>query len=284
MRRLLVLCAALWLTVGTMAWAGGSRPERSGHGDADRMLLMHPPRRWPSPRPAGRLRFGAGGPFLSSPGYTIGRLLLDDRSAGEDLDFVSYTVPSPDRSRFAVLLSRTMPRSERLYDRWLLLIQNARTGVVERVFDFIRAFGIESMVWMNSTRLMILDRSIALTSPPGNLYVVDLNCGRAELVDELVWRFRVSPSGDCVVYERSENREERYGKRMLYIYKPRTRERELIDEVVHPLVQFGRIFEFDGDGRKFFYSVEKYRRDSFEPVVEKWVYDLREGKKLPVRR
>ena len=192
-----------------------------------------------------------------------------------DRNFTNHTVPSPSGKRFLLCLSRERPET---MDRWLFIIVETKDLRIGMVFDFIKAFDMERIKWLNDHRILVLTRSQNLSGPPGKLFHLNLNNGRADLLDEFVWRFAIEKTGDDIIYERSDDPREQYGKRNLFHLRISTRDRKRISQVRHPMEQFGEIGPFTAEGSFFKYEVEHYGSDSFEPQLKPFCYDLMTGK------
>ncbi len=192
-----------------------------------------------------------------------------------DRNFNAITVPSPSGERLLLCLSR---ESAEPMDRWLFIIMEPKTMNVGMIFDFVKAFGIERIKWLDDNRLLVLARSHNLSGPPGKLFHLNLRSGRADLLDDFVWRFVMSKGGDDVVYERSDDPREPYGLRNLFHLRISSRDRRRMDQVRHPTKQFGELGPFEADDSFFKYQVNVYSSDSFEPKREKYCYDLMAGK------
>ena len=192
-----------------------------------------------------------------------------------DRNFTTMTVPSPKGDRVMLCLSRESPEA---MDRWLFMIVEPKTMNVGMIFDFAKAFGIQRIKWLDDNRILVLLRCHNLSGPPGKLYHLNLKNGRADLLDDFVWRFEVAKSGDDVVYERSDDPREPYGLRNLFHLQISTRDRRRIQQVRHPKKQFGEIGPFVAEGSFFKFQIHSYGPDSFEPKIDKYCYDLLAGK------
>ena len=192
-----------------------------------------------------------------------------------DRNFVSLTMSSPSGDKVLLCLSRESPQP---MDSWLFIVLEPKTMKVSMIFDFIKAFGIQRIKWLDDNRILVLARSHNLSGPPGKLFHMNLRTGRADLLDDFVWRFKVANSGDDVVYERSDDPREPYGLRNLFYLQISTRDRRRMEQVRHPTKQFGEIGPFVAEGSFFKYQIHTYSPDSFEPKVEKLCFDLMTGK------
>jgi len=192
-----------------------------------------------------------------------------------DRSFTTFAVPSPSGERSLLALSRVSPEP---MDRWLLMVVEPAKLHIGMVFDFLEAFDLQRVTWLDEHRILVLARTHNLSGPPGKLFLVNVGTGRADLLDDFVWRFELAPSNDDIAYEQSEDPREPYGIRSLYHLQLSTRDRRRVEQVRHPSTQFGEIGPFETEGTFLQYEVNTYGADSFEPKRTRYWFDVMAGR------
>ncbi len=195
-----------------------------------------------------------------------------------DRNYSARSFPSPSGNFLLTALSRTSPNP---MDRWLLMVMSAKTMKMRAVFDFLDAFGIERVQWLDDNRFILLSQCQNLSGPPGRLYEFNLVRERAVLLDDFVWRFEIAENGDDIIYERSDDPTEPYGLRKLHHLKMSNRDRKFVYQVRHPAVQFGKLGPFEAGGSFIKFEINTYGDDSFEPKKEIYWFDLMAGRSFP---
>ena len=188
--------------------------------------------------------------------------------ADSSVSFANYL--SPEKNHILVTISRT---SRDMLDKWLLIVMNTRTFAVERVFDFLRATGIEKIQWLNEDRFILLSRRNNLAGPPGELFLVNARASEARKIDDYVWKYYLDfDTQEAVFYEKSLEEDKLYDKREIISCNLANLQKTKVFEVLHPVTQFGKLGPMESEGSFFGFEVQTYG-ETFEPDIAKWWFD-----------
>jgi hypothetical protein len=198
-----------------------------------------------------------------------------------DSSFSATNYLSPEGKHLLVTYSQVMPDN---LDKWTFIVMNFKTLRIERLFDFLRATGIEKVQWLDEKQFIVLSQNTNLCGPPGELFVVNALSGNAIKLDSLVWKYFIDEENqDHIFYEKSEDPKIPYGKRHLIDCNLLNIQKRKIHSVEHPVTQFGKVGPMESGGSFLSFGINTYG-ETFEPDVCEWWFDMMTGKSFKQKK